>query len=364
MSRIALISDTHCGIRNSSRIFIDYQEKFYTEIFFPYLREHGIRDILHLGDYYDNRKAINFRALNANRQHFLNVLKREGMHMNIIFGNHDIYYRNNSSICSLKELQGWYEREIDIHMEPTVLDYDGYRIGVVPWITDDIEHEWKAIIDGWDENGIDLIAGHFEFAGFEMIRGVINTEDHSSVITAADFSRFRQVISGHYHIRSQRGNIIYLGAQFEFTWNDCGIAKFFHVMDTETGEIEAVRNPHTIFESIRYDDSAEDYSVYDISSLQGKFVRLSVDHIGDEGMFDTFLDRLHAADTHELRISRSEFDFYRESERDDGGSGFISTEQAMDEFIQQQEWPPNVDRAVLQSRMRGLYAEAQIRNDI
>ena len=40
--KIAIINDTHTGIRNSSEIFLDNAETFYKETFFPYLKENGI----------------------------------------------------------------------------------------------------------------------------------------------------------------------------------------------------------------------------------------------------------------------------------------------------------------------------------
>jgi len=69
--KLAILSDTHCGIRNSSDIFMEYQERFYEEVFFPYMLENDIKQILHLGDYYDNRKTVNFKALHRNRRSFL-----------------------------------------------------------------------------------------------------------------------------------------------------------------------------------------------------------------------------------------------------------------------------------------------------
>ena len=60
--KIAILNDTHCGVRNSSDIFLNYQKRFYDEIFFPYMREHSIKNILHLGDYYEHRKFVNFKA--------------------------------------------------------------------------------------------------------------------------------------------------------------------------------------------------------------------------------------------------------------------------------------------------------------
>ena len=59
--KIALLNDTHFGARNDSLIFDDFFHKFYNEIFFPYLKEHNIKTLIHLGDVVDRRKFINFR---------------------------------------------------------------------------------------------------------------------------------------------------------------------------------------------------------------------------------------------------------------------------------------------------------------
>ena len=84
--KIAVLNDTHCGVRNSSDIFLNYQDRFYNEVFFPYLKEHGITQILHLGDYYDHRKYVNFKALNQNRKSFLERMRDDGISMDIIPG--------------------------------------------------------------------------------------------------------------------------------------------------------------------------------------------------------------------------------------------------------------------------------------
>ena len=48
--KIALLNDTHFGVRNDSMIFDDFLHKFYEEVFFPYLDEHNIKTLIHLGD--------------------------------------------------------------------------------------------------------------------------------------------------------------------------------------------------------------------------------------------------------------------------------------------------------------------------
>ena len=82
--KIAVLNDTHAGIRNSSDIFLEYQRRFYDEQFFPYLKENGITQILHLGDFYDHRKFVNFKALNQSRKMFLDPMKEAGITMDII----------------------------------------------------------------------------------------------------------------------------------------------------------------------------------------------------------------------------------------------------------------------------------------
>ena len=59
--KIALLNDTHFGVRNDSEAFRKYQLRFYNEIFFPYLKEHNIKTLVHLGDVVDRRKFINFQ---------------------------------------------------------------------------------------------------------------------------------------------------------------------------------------------------------------------------------------------------------------------------------------------------------------
>ena len=61
--KIAIITDTHYGCRRSSKVFHDYFQKFYDDIFFPELEKRGIKECIHMGDAFDNRKSIDFWVL-------------------------------------------------------------------------------------------------------------------------------------------------------------------------------------------------------------------------------------------------------------------------------------------------------------
>jgi hypothetical protein len=347
--KIAILNDTHCGIRNSSDVFIDNAEKFYGEVFFPYLLENNIKHILHLGDYYDNRKFINFKALNRNRKTFLSKLREYGITMDVTLGNHDVYYKNTNDLNSLKELLGHYMNEVHIISEPSVLEYNELKIGVVPWINPENEKESLQFIEKCDAP---ILAGHFEISGFEVSRGI----EHHGGMSPSIFNRFETVLSGHFHVKSTKGNITYLGSQMEFYWSDAHDPKFFHVIDTKTREIEAINNPHTLFHRIRYDDSKYDYTDYDLDQVENKFVKIVVINKSDLFTFDRFVDRIQSKRIHELKIQENFSEFVGENV-DDESISLEDTNSLVNSYIDNVETDLNKDR--IKNEVYDLYIEAQ-----
>ena len=263
---------------------------------FPYLSEQGIKNIIHLGDYYENRRQINVKALNSNREVFLDRLRADKITMDIICGNHDTYFKNTNELNSLKELMGHYINEVNIIMEPTVLEYDGLNFGFVPWICSENEERCHDFLNNCSA---DVIGGHFELNGFDMLRGVPCTHGMS----AENLHRFELVLSGHYHVKSNQDNIHYLGSQMEFFWNDAHDDKFFHILDTETRELTPVKNPLTMFQRVYYDDTKEDYSEFDTSRFDNQFVKIVVMNKSDSFTFDRFVDRVMQREVYDLKLS-------------------------------------------------------------
>ena len=344
--KIAILNDTHCGIRNSSDIFLDNAAKFYGETFFPYLKEHDITQIVHLGDYYDNRKAINIKCLNHNRKHFLEPLRDLGIRMDIIPGNHDTYYKDTNNPNSLKELLGFFINEVAIIENPTVLEYESLRLALLPWITKDNEEESLKFIRNCKA---DILAGHLELYGFEMMRGI--KSDHG--MQADVFSRFETVLSGHYHTKSNRDNVHYLGSQLEFFWSDCNDKKFFHILDTETRELTSVHNPHTLFKKIVYKDTKYDYTR--VPDFSGHFVKVVVLEKTNPKMFESFIDKLQDQDLHDLKIAEN-FDMMVNND-EDGEFVIDDTQALLEDYIETSQ--TDLDKNTLKSNMRDLYKQAQ-----
>ena len=347
--KIAILNDTHCGARNSSDVFMQYQEKFYDEVFFPHLIENNIKVIIHLGDYYEHRKYVNFKALEHNRKIFLAKLREHGIHMHIIPGNHDVFYKNTNELCSLKELMGHYMDCVTIHMQPTTILFDELSVALIPWIN---AENYTSTMNFIKQCNSPIIGGHFEFSGFEMYKGIPNPHG----MDTAEFKRFEMVLSGHFHTKSSRDNIHYLGSQMEFTWGDCDDPKYFHVLDTSTRGLTQVRNPYTLHTKVVYNDEKTDYNNYDVTALDNQFVKVVVEKKTDYFSFDRFIDRIQQRPIHELKIAESFEEFLGENVEDDE-IALDDTQVLLDSYVDAVETEADKDK--LKSLLRGLYVEAQ-----
>ena len=346
--KIAVLNDTHCGIRNSSEVFLDNAEKFYNEVYFPECEKQDIKHILHLGDYYDHRKFVNFKALNHNRRVFLDQLRKRGMSMDIIPGNHDTYYKNTNELNSLKECLGHYMNEVNIVMEPKVMKYGSLNVGLVPWICND---NYEQCMNFIRDCKADWIGAHLELKGFEMMRGLTNTHGMSPDI----FKRFELVLTGHYHVGSKKDNIWYLGSQMEFFWSDAHDPKFFHIIDTETRQIEKIRNNNTLFEKVVYNDEEIDYNSYN-KDLSKKFVKVVVANKTDPFTFDRFIDNIQNQDIYELKIAEN-FNEFVGANVDDEDMNFEDTTEIVDTYIDAVD--TDLDKDKIKVQMRELITEAQ-----
>ena len=335
-------------MRNSSDIFLNNSADFYDNVFFQYCIENNIKQIVHLGDYYDHRKFINFKALNHNRKHFLNKLRENKMLMDIIPGNHDTFYKNTNDLNSLKELLGYFMNEIHIIMQPTVMSYGNLKLAFLPWIN---AENYEESVNFVKNCKADILGGHLELNGFDLMRGVKNTHGMDHKI----FSKFEMVLTGHFHTKSNKDNIHYLGSQLEFTWSDAHDNKYFHVLDTDTRELTPVHNPYTLFEKIYYDDTGTDYNNFDTSVCDNKFVKVIVSNKTDMFTFDRFIDRIQNQKIYELKIAENFSEFIGENVADEEVS-LDDTATLLDTYVESVD--TDLDKERLKIGMRALLDEA------
>lgn len=294
--KIALITDTHWGIRGDAIAFHDYFKQSVHEFFLPELRNRGIKKIIHLGDLVDRRKFVNFLTAHRLRKDFLDPIESE-FEMDIIVGNHDTYYKNTNDLNALRELVVGRYNNIKVFTNATTVYDNDIPILYVPWIcADNHDHTFNAI----QNTEAQICFGHLELSGFELYRGHVSEHGFNHTI----FDRFDVVCSGHYHHKSSSGNINYLGAFAEFTWVDYDDPRGFHVFDTETRQLEFVRNPFNMFVKLYYDDSNKtiEQVVPETIDVKNKIVKVVVRNKTNPYWFDLFIDKVETSSPLELQV--------------------------------------------------------------
>lgn len=279
--KIALITDTHLGVRNDHSAFIEANKKFFSS-FYDEIDERGIRRIIHLGDLMDRRKYAAYTTIKHLREDFLQPARDMEIELDIILGNHDTVFKDTNAVNSPAELcrafdnVRWYESPDEVFVGDSLALF-------VPWICAENYNESIRLINA---TKAPLCFGHLELSGFEMYRG----QPAETGMDPSVFNKFDMTFSGHYHHKSQANGIYYLGAHGEFTWSDYDDPRGWHVFDTESRELEFIPNPHRMFEKVFYDDSHGGGFEHD--SVAGKFVKVIVREKNDPTRFEMFMDIL------------------------------------------------------------------------
>ena len=346
--KIALITDTHFGGRGDSLPFDKFFRKFYEQVFFPKIDELGITRVIHLGDTFDRRKFINFNSLKNCRDYFFDPLQQRNIQMDMIVGNHDTYFKNTNAVNSPELLLTDYTN-IVAHSRPQSIQVDNLSILIMPWICSD---NYQECLTSIDQTLSPVLFGHLELDGFIMHKGLQNEGGMDPGI----FKKFDLVCSGHFHHRSSRDNITYLGNPYPLTWNDFDDPRGFHIFDTETLELEFIENPHQMFTKILYDDSRTDYDDLDAAQFAEQMIKLVIINKTDFYKFDKFLDRLYKHNPLELKIIED----FSEFEADAIGDENLDLEDTLsllNGFVDSVSTDADKDR--IKTLLKDLYLEAQ-----
>lgn len=340
--KIAIITDQHLDGRKGSLAFWNYFQKFYDEVFFPTLEKEGIRTVFDLGDTFDNRKSMDFNTFHRVRENYFERLRDYEVHM--LLGNHCTYYKNTNRINSPELLLEQYNN-IKIYSEPKEILMGKKVFLMLPWINKENQED---VFSRLETSEADICCGHLELTGFEVTPGM--KMDHG--MDPQLFHRFKRVWSGHYHHKSKKGNVQYLGNPYQMYWNDYKDRRGFHIYDTESDKLKFVANPYEIFDKIFYDDTSLDYNKQDVSDYKDKYIKIVVNEKRDYQMFETLVDRLYNVGVHDVKIVETLVE-------EDTADIEVSTKDTLtllNEYIDEVEM--SVDKSDLKGLMRTLYIES------
>jgi len=342
--KIALITDQHLDGRKGSLAFWNFFQRFYDEVFFPTLEKEKVSTIIDLGDTFDNRKSIDFNTFNRVKENYFERLQGYDVHM--LLGNHCTYYKNTNRVNSPELLLNQYSN-IRIYASPEHIKLGSKKFLMLPWINTENRDDVLKLLETSDA---DNVCGHLEINGFEVTPGM--KFDHGG-LEASVFKNFKRVWSGHFHHRSKKGNIQYLGNPYQMFWNDYKDTRGFHIYDTETDKLKFIPNPFEIFDKIFYNDKKEDYNKQDVFDYKDKYIKIVVEEKWDYQMFETLVDRLYNLGVHGISIVENLVAEDNVAVIDVSSKDTLTL---LNEYIDEVEM--SVSKTDLKNLMRSLYIES------
>ena len=339
--KIAIITDTHFGARKGSKHIHDYFEKFYNDIFFPSLEEHGIDTIIHMGDIFDSRKAIDLQTLEWSKRVVFEPLKKYKVYS--IVGNHDCYYKNTNFVNSPELLLQNYPN-IKLYSKATEIKIGKRKILMLPWINCE---NYDSSLEILKKTTSKVVMGHLEVNGFRATRGHMMETGMDVNI----FDKFERVFSGHFHTRSNDGKIFYLGNPYEMFWNDVNDPRGFHLFDTETLTHTPIDNPYKLFYNIYYQDTP--HQTFDFREYKNKIVKVIVRKKSKPKDFEKFIDKLYASGIEDLKVVEN-FDIIENEDFDiDEEENTLSI---LSRYIDESEF--EYDKNIIKNIFQDLYRQA------
>lgn len=300
---IGVVADTHFGARNDSAPMQQSIKRFLDTVFFPTLDRYDIKRVLHAGDYFDRRKYCNIGTARFVYDNYRTPMRKRGVQEDTILGNHDIYLRHSTDISAVQEFYRG-EKDVYVHANPTELDVDGLGILMLPWITDNNRAEAERSLSVSTSS---VVLGHLEISGFQQYRGLPSVGG----MDAEGFNRFELVMSGHYHHKSSKGPIHYLGAPYPMIWSDYHDPRGFHLFDTDTKELTFIPNPYSLFARLVYDDTGKthDYVKQLVAEIRDPkspyhdaYVKVVVQAKNQPYWFDLVMDALFQVNAQDVMV--------------------------------------------------------------
>lgn len=229
-----LITDTHFGVHPLQlHKWLDMQKEYFDKFFIPLVKKKSSKGdiIVHLGDYFDNRTALEVSVLDFGIKLMEQLSALLPVHL--LLGNHDLYTLKTRDCHSMRWAK--YMPNVHLYEEPKMVEFDGKTSLMLPWV--ESHSDMASILSNLTK--VDHIFCHSDLKG---AKGNLKAKPLEHGVELESFSKVGNVWSGHIHLRQQMKNFLYLGSPYHLDRNDKDNKKGVYILDFKTGETEFVPN--------------------------------------------------------------------------------------------------------------------------
>lgn len=321
-NKIACISDIHLGVHQDSQMWhklhLDLAEWIKNT-----LLEQGVTRLLIAGDVFHNRHEVNVATIHTAKR-FFDILK--DFQIDVITGNHDCYYRDNSKINSIAILNN--NSNVTVYETLTTLTINNKKFALCPWGT-----ELQSIPK------CDVVVGHFELLNFKMNGSIYCDHGWES---GSVLDRCKIVLTGHFHTRQERvyedgKTILYTGSPLQLDWGDREGSKGITILDTDTMTLDLIENTISPVH--------EKFQIADLQNgkikiqalkklLNNNHAKIVVDSKIESSNVDLLLSKLNSMSPLQLHIEYENSEDVKQSENTNiETERIVSIESVLKEFI-------------------------------
>ena len=323
-----LVADTHIGINKSSEKYHEVVQNLFVEIL-AVCEERNIGTVIHLGDFFHERKATNTKTLNIAHR-IAEIFEQSNVLMYIIVGNHDIYFKDSLHPSTLETFNQYNQ----IKIIDRITEFD--NLILCPWgsIPTGYKRLQEVADGGW-------CFGHFEINGFKMNGNYICTGGED----ANTFKDFRHVYSGHFHTPSSHDNITYLGSAFPQTFHDLGNTHGYYIFDN--GELEFIEYTGAPkFVEIRTGG--------DISNIKGNIVKLIFTEDYGTVKNQQIIDEVYSHEPFRVKPDFSMVKIEGTEDTQEATIGLLDHGEILREYVEKSEFPEHLKKKTILSMIEKL----------
>jgi len=261
MEPIALfLTDTHLKDKNQELVYNIFEQAI--EI----CKENDIRVIFHGGDFFTNRNSITLTLI-TQALRIADMLKKEGITLYIIPGNHD--KTDQDSERSYLDMFK-HRKNIKVIREESCLELKGITFAFLPFFTDSYNSRLSNVKSMAKdlENDTNILITHIAINGVRNNDGTV-VEDCNE---PKAFKFWDKVWVGHYHDSQSFKNVFYTGSAYQANFGERLDDKGFHLV-YDNGSLDFIPSKYTRYIKVSLDVNDDIETELEMYGDKGDHVR-------------------------------------------------------------------------------------------